>query len=129
MWLDMILTWLHLAIVIFLIAGLAFAGGPLIGSLLLAPKARGGDMAMAYECGVPPHGSPWARFGVNYYLYAMLFLAFDVDVLYLFPVAVYYHQAEGLIPFVKVFIFVFVLALGVVYFWRKGVFTWPRRLD
>ncbi len=124
----MVFTWLHAAIIVFFIAGLAFAGGPLLGSVLLAPKARGGDLALPYECGMVPHGASWMRFGINYYVYALLFLAFDVDVLYLFPVAAYYPHAEGLVPVIKVFIFLAVLALGVLYFWRKGVFTWPKRV-
>lgn len=124
----MVFTWLHLAILSFLVTGIMFAAGPLILSLLVAPRTKGGDMGMSYECGMPPHGSSWTRFGVNFYLYAMLFLAFDVDVLYLFPVAVYYPAAEGFMPFVKVFIFLGVLALAVIYFWAKGVFTWPNKI-
>lgn len=124
----MVFTWLHAAIILFFITGIAFAGGPLIGSLLIAPKAQGGDLAMPYECGMVPHGASWMRFGINYYVYALLFLAFDVDVLYLFPVAAYYPHAEGLAPVIKLFIFLAVLSLGVIYFWRKGVFTWPKRV-
>jgi NADH-quinone oxidoreductase subunit A len=123
-----VFTWLNLAILIFLVAGLAFAAGPLIGSILLAPKAKGGAMGLPYECGMTPLASPWTRYGVSYYIYALLFLAFEVDVLYLFPVAAYYPSAEGIVPFVKVIIFLAVLAAGVVYFWCKGVFTWPRRI-
>ena len=125
----MVFDWLHLAIILFLVAGLLFAGGPLILSFLIAPRAKGGDLGMPYECGMRPYGSSWTRFGVNYYVYALIFMAFDVDVLYLFPVATYYHQTIGWLAFVKVFIFLFVLALSIVYFWAKGVFTWPRRID
>jgi len=125
----MVFTWLHAAILIFLVASLAFAVGPLVGSILLASKARGGALGLPYECGMVPHGSSWMRFGINYYIYALLFLAFDVDVLYLFPVAAHYPDSEGLGALVKVFIFLAVLALGVVYFWRKGVFTWPKRVS
>lgn len=124
----MVVTWLHVGILACLAVGLAFAAGPLAGSVLLAPRATGGDLAMAYECGMVPHGPAWVRFGVNFALYAMLFLAFDVDVLYLFPVAVVYPQTEGLVPFFEVLLFLGVLGAGVVYFWRKGVFSWPRRL-
>lgn len=83
---------------------------------------------MPYECGMRPQGSSWIRFGPNYYIYALLFLAFDVDVLYLFPVATYYPEASGLISFFKVFVFLAILVLAILYFWAKGVFTWPRQI-
>lgn len=125
----MVFSWLNLAIVLALVAGAAFAAGPLAGSVLLAPRWRGGDHSMPYECGMEPHGASWMRFTVNYWLYALIFLAFDVDVLYLFPVAAHYVHSEGWLPLVKLTIFIVVLALGIVYFWRKGVFAWPRRIS
>lgn len=125
----MVFSWLHLAIVLFLLGGLLFAVGPLILAVLLGPQAKGGDLRMPFECGMRPHGSSWVRWGISYYCYALIFLAFDVDVLYLFPVATVYGSTEGWLPFVKVFIFLFVLAVSIVYFWAKGVFTWPRRIN
>jgi NADH-quinone oxidoreductase subunit A len=124
----MIFTWLHLAIILFLSAAVVFAAGPLIASVFLSPKARGGNLNMPYECGMPPHGESWIRFGVSYYLYGILFLAFEVDVLYLFPFAVYYPISEGWAAFWEVFIFIFVLAAAILYFFKKGVFSWPRRI-
>jgi NADH-quinone oxidoreductase subunit A len=59
----------------------------------------------------------------------LLFLAFDVDVLYLFPVATVYRTTQGWLPFLEIFIFLFVLVLAIIYFWAKGVFTWPRRIS
>jgi NADH-quinone oxidoreductase subunit A len=125
----MIFTWLNVAILAALLMGLAFAGGPLIGSLLLAPKSKGGSIGEAYECGMRPYGTSRVRFGINYYIYALLFLAFDVDVLYLFPVAAYYPTTDSWWVFAKVFIFIFVLALGCYYFWKKGVFEWPKKIE
>ena len=124
----MVFSWLHLAIILFLVLGILFAGGPLILASLLAPRARGGDIGMPYECGMRPFGSSWTKFGVNYYVYALIFLAFDVDVLYLFPVAVQYHLTEGWLAFFKVLIFLGFLILSVIYFWAKGVFTWPHKI-
>lgn len=124
----MVFTWLHLGIILFLVVGLLFAAGPIILSRLVAPKAKGGDLGMSYECGMRPLGGSWGKFGVNYYVYALIFLAFDVDVLYLFPVSVYYHLSEGWMAFVKVFIFLAFLGLSIVYFWAKGVFTWPHKI-
>lgn len=125
----MVLNWFHIAILMFLLLGVGFAIVPLIVAFFMAPKSKGGDMGMPYECGMRPTGTSWVRFGTNYYIYAILFLAFDVDVLYLFPVATYYPEAVGLISFFKVFIFLAILALAIIYFWAKGVFTWPRRIQ
>ncbi|MFP4071111.1 MAG: NADH-quinone oxidoreductase subunit A [Desulfovibrionales bacterium] len=122
------LTWLNVAILLFFGAGIVFAGVPLLVSLLVSPKIRGGEIGETYECGVPTSGPTWIRFGVNYYFYALIFLAFDVDVLYLFPVAAYYAHSEGWLPFFKVLLFIVILAAPSAYFWRKGVFTWPKRI-
>jgi len=121
--------WLNLAVPLFLIAGAVFAAASFIPSLLLSPKSRGGDLKRPYECGIVPHGYARVRFGMNYYFYALLFLAFDVDVLYLFPVAAIYLQSEGWLLFWELLIFVGVLGLAVIYFWQKGVFHWPRKIN
>jgi len=123
----MIFDWMQLVIVCFFLAGAAMAVAPLIMSFIMAPRARGGDIGMPYECGIRPLGDAWIRFGLNYYIYALLFLAFEVDVLYLLPVAVVYSQF-GLDAFFKVLLFLLILALAILFFWAKGVFTWPRRL-
>ena len=124
----MIFSWMHVAITCFFGAGVLMAVGALAAAYLLAPRARGGDLGMPYECGMRPMGDAWIRFGVNYYIYALIFLAFEVDVLYLLPVSVVYPQL-GMDAFFKVFVFLFVLALAIVFFWAKGVFTWPRRIQ
>jgi len=124
----MVFTWMNLAILIFLAGGLVFAAGPLLLGVLFGPRSRGAALHAPYECGMPPHGSSWVRFGINYYFYALIFLAFDVDVLYLFPVAVHYPSSGEFVTFLEVALFLSVLGLAVLYFWRKGVFTWPRRI-
>ena len=78
---------------------------------------------MTYESGIVPTGQAWIQFGVAYYLFALIFLAFDVDVLYLFPVLVAY----GSFPWrdlVEVVLFIGILGLAIVYAWCKGVFEW-----
>ena len=124
----MVFSWLNVAVFACLAAGAAFAAGPLAASWLLAPRARGGAFALPYECGMPPTGQAWQRFGINYSLYALLFLSFDVDVLYLFPAAAYYPHSPGWTPFLAIALFVAILGLAMFYFQRKGVFTWPRRI-
>ncbi|MDQ7031918.1 MAG: NADH-quinone oxidoreductase subunit A [Desulfonauticus sp.] len=121
--------WMHFAILLFLAAGVVFALTPIVVSLLLAPKARDKELFLPYECGVRPYGSSWVRFGINYYFYALLFLAFDVDVLYLFPVAMHYPFSEGFAPFIEILIFVLILGAAVIFFFKKGVFKWPKRIN
>lgn len=125
----MVFSWLNFSILVGLLVGFVFAAGSLAGGWLLSPRASGQNMGMPYECGLRPHGKAWVRFGINYYFYALLFLAFDVDVLYLFPVASYYPDSEGVTALIKVFIFLFALALGCLYFWKKGVFEWPHKIQ
>ena len=125
----MSVSWLHVAIIVFFIQGLLlFAVVPFLLSRLLAHKVKAHELKMPFECGMPPHGSAWIRFGINYYFYALLFLAFDVDVLYLFPVSTYYIDANQLVAFIKLLIFVLILFASVVFFWKKGVFTWPKKI-
>lgn len=125
----MVFTWLQVAILLFFLGGVLFGAGPIIGSLLLAPKAKGGAMADPYECGVPTRGRSWVKFGINYYFYALIFLAFEVDILYLFPVAALYATPQGMGAAIKLLVFIAVLAAAILYFMRKGVFTWPRRIQ
>jgi len=125
---HMVFNWFHLGMIVLILVGVLFAVGALIVPRFLAPTARGGAMAMPYECGMPPQGSAWGSFNINYYFYALIFLAFDVDVLYLFPVALFYREAQGIAPFVEILIFVLVLFAAIFYFQRKGVFTWPGRI-
>lgn len=124
----MVFDIIHLAILLFLIGGGLFAIGPLVVAWLIAPNARGGDLGMPYECGMRPIGTAWTHFGINYYAYALLFIAFDVDVLYLFPVAAHYGSADGWLILVKLLTFLFFLFLALIYFRAKGVFSWPRKI-
>ncbi len=126
----MVFSWLNVAVFVCLAVGVAFAAGPMAASFLLAPRTRGGAFDRPYECGMVPRCQAWTRFGINYALYALIFLSFDVDVLYLFPVSVHYPeaQAQGWGAFAAVAVFVAVLGLAMVYFQRKGVFTWPRHI-
>lgn len=125
----MVFSWMNFSILAFLMAGLAFAVGPLIVSLLFAPKSKGGALAESYECGIPTHGrQAWVQFGLTFYFYALIFLAFDVDVLYLFPVAAAYSKTVGWTAFWQVLVFLAVLFVAIFYFSSKGVFSWPRRI-
>jgi NADH-quinone oxidoreductase subunit A len=110
-------------ILIFLLMGLLFAMIPIILPRFIAPRAISRLKETTYESGVPPIRTAWIQFGVSYYLFALIFLAFDVDVLYLLPVLTIYGSG-GLTELLEVIIFLVILALAIVYAWRKGVFQW-----
>jgi NADH-quinone oxidoreductase subunit A len=90
---------------------------------LLRPRRPSSIKAEAFECGNPPSGSAWGRFSVKFYLTAILFIVFDVEVVFLYPWAVMFRPL-GMFGFVEMTIFVLVLALGFVYVWRKGALEW-----
>lgn len=119
-------------VTIFLIGALLFGFGPIIIVKLLSPSSHtrnvAGKTRQLIECGMEPIGSAWIRFGIIYYMYALIFLAFDVDILFLFPVAVAYNSPEFFVrDFVEILIFVGILSLAIVYAWVKGVFKWEQK--
>ena len=120
----------HLYVAAFFLGGLLMAVGPFIIAHIFAPRSTrniSNKTTQSIECGVEPIGEAWIRFGIVYYLYALMFLAFDVDVLFLFPVALAYNKGFVIRDFVEILIFVSILSLALVYAWKKGVFKWERK--
>ncbi len=114
----------------FCLGGLVLAVGPfIVVHLLAARKTRqcANKTGQYIECGMEPIGDAWIRYSAVYYLYALVFVAFAVDVLYLIPVALVYGRESAVRDFVELVIFVGILSLVIVYAWKKGVFQWNRR--
>jgi NADH-quinone oxidoreductase subunit A len=114
----------------FFLGGLGFAFGPFVLVYLLAPRGTRNTRNLTgqyIECGMDPIGDAWIRYSAVYYLYALVFVAFAVDVLYLIPVALVYGRHFVIRDFVELFLFVGILSLVIVYAWKKGVFQWNRR--
>lgn len=112
------------------LAGLGIALGPFIVVYLLsARQTRNTDHRtdQFIECGVEPIGDAWIRYSAVYYLYALVFVAFAVDVLYLIPVALVYDKVFPVRDLVELLIFVGILSLVIVYAWKKGIFKWTRK--
>jgi len=101
----------------------ATVGAIIVLSAVLGPKRRGKVKDSPFECGFQPFQLPTDRFFVRFYLIAMLFILFDIEVVFLFPWAVVF-KALGWAGFWSIFIFIFVLGAGYVYAWRKGAFQW-----
>lgn len=111
------------AILVFLIAGIALVGGGILVSMLVAPKLRTSVKDEPFECGIETFGTSWVQFRVGYYLFAILFLLFDVETVFLFPWAVVMKDL-GITAFIEVLIFLFILGLGLLYAWKKDALRW-----
>jgi NADH-quinone oxidoreductase subunit A len=113
--------------VIFIVAGVAFSVTPLAMAWLWAkyfsPCKPGPIKNAAYECGLESHSKDWVQFKSDYYLYAIIFLVFDVETIFLLPFAVAFKGVTvgGFLAFV---IFLLLLVEGLVWAWRKGVLNW-----
>lgn len=116
----------YLPIIIFTALAVALIGLPLVLQYLLSPRQnKGGDKLLSYECGEIPEGSAWVKFNVRFYVIALVFLIFDVEIVFLFPWAVVYQQL-GLLAFVEAFLFVSILVVGFAYVWVKGDLDWVK---
>ncbi len=110
-----------------LVAG-GFAGGTLLASVLMGKAARQNDMKdSAYECGMLPIGEAQPRFSVKFYIVAMLFVLFDIEVVFLYPWAVIYKDylaVHGAAIFGTMIGFVSILGVAFAYAWKKGALSW-----
>ena len=113
----------------YLYAGILFAAGFVfvivvtILANLLAPHNRTKEKLQTYESGEAPIGSAWVQYPLGFYIFALLFVAFDVDIVFIISWAVIFKQL-GIFGFIEILFFIVVLALGLVYAWRKGVTRW-----
>ena len=114
-------AYLLLGVMILLAAG--FACAPLILSAILAPKKPGEIKESTFECGLQSKGDPWVQFKVQYYLYALAFVIFDIEVIFLYPWAVAF-TGLSFGAFLAMGIFILLLAESLIYLWIKGVLTW-----
>ena len=111
------------ALILFIIIGVIMVGGGVVASHLLAPSSKNEAKKEAYECGIPTEGPSWLQFKVGYYLFAILFLIFDVEVALIVPWAVVMKET-GLVAFIEIIIFFFILGLGLIYAWKKNALKW-----
>ena len=115
-----------LPVIIFTALAVALIGLPLAIQHLVTPRQnKGGDKLESYECGELPEGSAWVKFNIRFYVIALIFLIFDVEIAFLFPWAVVYQEL-GLLAFIEAFLFVFILLVGFAYVWAKGDLDWVK---
>ena len=110
-------------VVISMLIGFAFLAALLVVSRLLRPNRPDDQKLSTYECGMEPIGQSWGQFRVHYYIFALLFVLFDVETVFIFPWALKLGQMK-LFAFVEMLVFLAILSIGLIYAWRKGVLEW-----
>ncbi len=108
----------------FIIAGIFVTLG-LVTAWIIRPKRPYPDKLTTYECGEDPVGSPWVKYNIRFYVVALIFLIFEVEILFLFPWALVY-QDLGLFAFIEMVIFLTILFVGYAYVWVRGDLDWDR---
>jgi NADH-quinone oxidoreductase subunit A len=111
------------SLLVLLFSAIAFSAGGIAVAKILVKGTKNPQKGQAYECGVPAKGSPWKQFNVGYYLFALIFLIFDVELIFLYPWAVVVKKI-GMPAFGEILVFLFVLFMGFLYAHKKGALKW-----
>tara|TARA_Y100001960_G_scaffold177976_1_gene186652 strand:+ start:148 stop:558 length:411 start_codon:yes stop_codon:yes gene_type:complete len=115
-----------LPVAIFVGLAIILLVAPLIIQALVSPRFnKSGDKLDIYECGEIPEGSAWVQFNIRFYIIALIFIIFDVEVVFLFPWAVVFKDI-GLLAFLEVLMFLGILIVGFIYVWMKGDLDWVK---
>jgi NADH-quinone oxidoreductase subunit A len=112
-------------ILAFFIIGAVFVAGGLIVAWLLRPKRPYAEKLTSYECGEEPVGDSWIRFNIRFYVVALIFLVFDVEIVFLFPWALVFKKL-GMFAFLEMMVFLAILLVGFAYVWAKGDLEWDK---
>ena len=113
----------YLFIGVLAIVAIGMGVAPLVLARFVAPKKPGVAKKSAYECGMESSGEPWVQFRAQYYIYALLFVIFDVEVVFIFPWAMIW-KTFGPTALIEMVLFLTILGVGLVYAWKKGVLEW-----
>ncbi len=113
--------WFPIAVTVIL--GAVIVGVMVTINSILGPKRPSAVKGDAFECGNPSSGTAWGRFSVRFYLTALLFLVFDVEIVFLYPWAVELRRL-GIFGFVEALVFIAILSVGLIYAWERGALDW-----
>ena len=108
---------------LFFLVALIFPVSALIPAFLLRPRQPTKEKRIPYECGVDTEGKTYVQYRVGYFLYALVFIVFDIETVFLYPWAVRFGHL-GLFALIEMFIFIGILAIGLGYAWKKGALSW-----
>lgn len=107
----------------FFLTAALLVGGAILFSFYVAPHAPNVAKSEPYECGIPTEGPTWIQFHVGYYLFAIIYLIFDVETIFIYPWAVVMREI-GMRAFIEIMIFCTILGLGLLYAWKKKALIW-----
>jgi NADH-quinone oxidoreductase subunit A len=110
-------------LILFFIVGAFLVSFAIVFAWFVAPRSRNWQKSEPYECGIPTKGLTWLQFNIGYYLFAILFLVFDVEIVFVFPWAVV-MRTMGLTGFIEILIFFVILVMGLAYAWKKHALVW-----
>ena len=113
----------YLFIGVFVLFGIVFPLLPIVLAKFVAPKKPSAIKNASYECGLEAEGDSWIQFRIQYYIFALVFVIFDIETIFIYPWAVSFKQL-GLFAFVEMAIFIAILGVGLAYAWRKKVLEW-----
>lgn len=111
------------SLIILIVSAIAFSAGGIAVAKILVKGSNNPQKGQAYECGIPTDGSPWNQFNIGYYLFALIFLIFDVELIFLYPWAVVVKQI-GMSALFEIIIFLFILFMGFLYAHKSGALKW-----
>ena len=111
------------SLIILIIAAIAFSAGGIAVAKILVKGTKNPQKGQTYECGVPTIGASWVQFNVGYYLFALIFLIFDVELIFLYPWAVVVKKM-GMPALAEIVVFLFILFMGFLYAHKKGALKW-----
>ena len=111
------------SLIVLFLAGVVFAAGGIAVGRIFVKGTRNLQKGQAYECGIPTAGTPWNQFNIGYYLYALIFLIFDVELVFMYPWAVAVRKV-GMAGMAEIVIFLFILFMGFLYAHKKGALKW-----
>ncbi len=114
----------YLPVIVFVVIGMIVGGVFTWLNNVLGPKRPNRVKSEPYECGLPSEVSRTFRFGVSFYMVAMLFILFDIEVIFLYPVGVLLKASDSVFVLAEIFMFIAVLLVGFVYVWRRGALNW-----
>src|SRR5580700_6423788 len=122
----------YASVAAFFLVAIGFILGSLLAGKLIRPNNLYPEKLETYECGEAPVGPAWFNFNPRFYIVALIYIVFDVEIAFIYPVATVYkrwvEQGNGLFALVEIFLFIAILMLGLVYVWVKGDLEWIRAI-